>query len=102
MIVERKPGTAVVEVVDAEGRGVPFARLSLFDPDGEEAWMGSWDVADGVQDVGAFTDREGRRVLRHLPPGVLGFRATLGNRKAETTAIVAAASETQVRIVLRD
>lgn len=77
---EPKGEEIALTVLDAEGKPVPWARVSAETRD-ERDWQ--WcPVEDGVADAAPRTDRDGRIVLRGLPEGKLWISAESCGRSA--------------------
>lgn len=88
-------GTLEVEVVDEQGRGLPYATLAVEQPHGLP-WI---DLFGGTQRLDPFTDVRGRRRLA----GVLGdarVTGTYGSRSATAEVEVPEGSVQTVRLVL--
>lgn len=95
-LTEREGGTLHIHVVDANGRGLPFARLDT----------GMHDVdltgpARNIQRLDWFTDEQGRRTFHQVDPGPTDVRAYWGDRRGEADVAVRESAETSVRVVLR-
>jgi hypothetical protein len=92
----REPeGTTVdVEVVNAEGRPVPFARIDF-------ATARSFDVTGRVQRVDSYTDALGHRRFSRVQPGPQRVHASMGSREGETHADFRDGDRASVRVVVR-
>jgi hypothetical protein len=87
-----------VEVVDPDGRPVPFATVYLHLP----SWRGLFDVDDvGVQRLDPFTDLHGRRTFRGLPPGDTRVVALWGPLSGHADVDVQDGAAATLRIRLR-
>jgi len=94
---ETEGGRLAVQVVDEDGKPLSFATLKVTAASGHP-WV---DLDGDVQRVDPFTDHEGRRVLNRVEPGGVTVSAAWGSRKKQMSVRVAAAEETEIRIVLR-
>ncbi len=73
-------GELEVRVQDADGRPVPCAVLSFRRDDRRSVW--DLDERD-VRRLDPYVGADGRRVLAHVPPGVLHVRAKVGPRAGQ-------------------
>lgn len=89
-------GRIALEVVDEQGRPVPYATITIEQPSGYE-WA---EVIDGVQRLDPFTNHEGRRTLHRLEPGAVTVNATFGSRYARTKVKVAKGMTQPLRLTL--
>lgn len=96
-LVEAPAGTLDVSVVDASGRAVPSATISV-----EPESFGWFDVdAQGVQRLDPFTDVTGRRTCHDVPAGEATVRASYGRRRGEAKVVVVANAPSVVRITVK-
>lgn len=96
-LVEAPAGTLEVSVVDASGRAVPSATISV-----EPESFGWFDVdAQGVQRLDPFTDVTGRRTCHDVPAGEATVRASYGRRRGEAKVVVVANAPSVVRITVK-
>ncbi len=72
-------GTLEIEVVDSEGRPLPYAHVELT----QSGDLPHMDCVDGVQRLDPYTDAAGRRTLRFVTPGPVKVRAYYGTRSTE-------------------
>jgi hypothetical protein len=96
-LVEGEGARLRVEVLDREGRGLPFATLSVKTVEGP-GWVDLGD--DGVQRIDPFTDHLGRRTLEHVDPGEVTITATWGSRTGKAVVQAEEGRRHEVRIVL--
>jgi len=90
-------GDVTVRVQDADGNPIPFAALA-FRRDDRRSF---WDLDDaGVRRLDPYVDADGRRVFRHVPPGALAIRATVGSRAGTTRVEVVDGGHHVVTITL--
>ncbi len=89
-------GTLEIEVVDSEGRPLPYAHVELTQS-GELPHM---DCVDGVQRLDPYTDAAGRRTLRFVTPGPVKVRAYYGTRNAECELLLVDGATETARLVL--
>ncbi len=97
---ESPGGTLVVRAVDAAGKPLPYAALSLVTASDRDAVF--FDERDGVQRLDSYTDLDGRRRLERVEAGRITVSATWGARHGEAAADIAAGVTTEVRITLPD
>jgi hypothetical protein len=88
-IREAVGGSIYVQVLDEEGLPVPFARITVKQPDGQPYTL----LEDGRQILTHYTDRNGLATLPGLPPGPVTVTATFGTRKASAKAEAGATLE---------
>jgi hypothetical protein len=89
-------GTLEVEVVDDEGRGLPYATLAVQQAD-SAPWI---DFEGGVQRIDPYTDADGRRKIVGVALGAVKVSASYGSRSAEAEVVVTEGSVATVRLVL--
>ncbi|MDJ0973261.1 MAG: hypothetical protein QNJ98_02215 [Planctomycetota bacterium] len=89
-------GEVDVEVVDEEGRGLPFAKVYLK----QESTLAHADVTGDVQRIDPYTDHLGRRTLHGVERGEVEVTAVYGARKASVKVQVRDKESTLARIVL--
>lgn len=89
-------GAVHVEVVDAEGRGLPFARVYVE----QESGLAHADLEGDVQRVDPFTDHRGRRTFRGVEAGEVEITAVYGARKASVKVPLGDRMAAPARIVL--
>jgi|GEM_PF-2240978 len=78
-------GDVEIVVSDEDGHPAPFAFLLVTPPGGGYLF----DVDDdGVQRLDRLVGGDGRRLLEHLPPGVLHVTAQLGSRTGDAETVV--------------
>jgi len=96
-------GTIDVEVLDADGRPLPFARLAMEHPSGQ-LWVdldGSTPKgAEVVQRIDPYVGADGRRRLHGVEPGLVTVRATFGTRSAFVRVQVLDGRTHSARLVL--
>ncbi len=71
-LVEPEPAMLDVNVVDAEGKGVPMARVEVRTPSG----LPALDLVDGVLRLDPYTDEHGRRTFTRVEPGLVKVTAS--------------------------
>lgn len=94
-LTEREGGTLQFQVVDAAGRGLPFARLFVS--------THTVDMTGPVRDIQRldwFTDKEGRRTFQQVDPGPAWVGAEWGDRIGEAQVTVRQSAETSVSVVV--
>lgn len=95
-LVEPAPAALDVEVVDARGAPVPFARLAVHTP----SEVPPWDIVDGVVRLDPFTGPDGRRCYTCVEPGTVEVEATFGGRRGVATVALTAGTRASVRVRL--
>jgi hypothetical protein len=101
---EGEGGTIAVRVVDAKGRGLPFAKLRVETTSSEHVRgpVHSWiDEEKGIQRVDPFTDERGCRTYLHVTPGRVMVSAWWLDRKGGAKAVVENGETTTVVVTLR-
>ena len=93
---ESRGASLDVEVVDARGRPLPFARLAFHEGPGFAYVTGE----GGVQRVDGFTDERGRLHLARVQPGARRVRVSWGGRHALERLSLEDGERRRVRIVL--
>ena len=89
-------GAVDVQVVDEEGRGLPFAKVYIK----QESGLRHSDVEGDVQRVDPFTDHAGRRTLHGVEAGEVEITAVYGTRKAKVKVRVYEKEAALARVVL--
>lgn len=95
-LTEREGGTLKVQVVDAGGRGLPFAHLTV-----DTHSVDLTGPARNTQRLDWFTDKHGRRTFQQVDPGPTEVRVHWGGRWGEAEVTVRQSVEMTARVVLR-
>jgi hypothetical protein len=90
-------GTLVVEVVDALGRPLPYATLTVV----QQAGLPWIDLDGDAQRIDPYTDVHGKRTLRRVEANLVKVKAAFGSRSAEADVQVGEGETARVRLVLR-
>ena len=93
-------GEVAIEVVDRDGRPVPFARVAARHEDRFHAWRPVPD-AGGVQRIDPHVSQGGTRTLRRLFPGTYTVSAAGHFMEGKAEARIRDRETTRVRIVLQ-